>query len=185
MLIDLGSFFLLQIQGRICQVLKAQHTVQGRGGATIQVELRDVDSGNKSTERFRTDESIERVFVEDKSFTFLYGEGDTVTLMEPNTFEQVEVSKELFGKSACYLKEDMTVKLQVYDGKVMSASVPQRVTCTVVEAQTSIKAQVAAPQYRRVLLDNGLAVLAPPFVKPGERIVVNTTDDSYMTRAKE
>ncbi|XP_031483803.1 uncharacterized protein LOC116253146 isoform X1 [Nymphaea colorata] len=179
--IRLGN--IIQRKGRIYQVLKAQHTQHGRGGATIQVELRDVDSGNKVTERFRTDEAIERVFVEEKSFTFLYQEGESVMIMEPSTFEQLEVSKELFGKGVAYLKDNMTVTLQFYDGKPMSASVPQRVTCTVVEAQPVAKGQTASPQYKRVALDNGLIVLAPSFIKTGDQIVVNTMDDSYMTRA--
>ncbi|GJN22953.1 hypothetical protein PR202_gb10563 [Eleusine coracana subsp. coracana] len=139
-------------------VIKAQHSHQGRGGATVQVELRDVDTGNKVTERFRTDEALERVFVEEKSFTFLYQEGDNITLMEPETFEQLEVSKELFGKSAAYLKatfalaihadfiDEMKVTLQYFDGRPMSASVPQRVTCTVVEAQPNTKGLTAQPQ---------------------------------------
>ncbi|OUZ99547.1 Translation elongation factor P/YeiP [Macleaya cordata] len=138
--------------GRIYQVLKAQHTQHGRGGATIQVELRDVDSGNKITERFRTDEAIERVFVEEKSFTFLYTEGDSVMIMEPNTFEQMEVSKDLFGKAAAYLTDEMKVSLQFYDGKPMSASVPQRVTCTVAEAKGHMKGITATPQYVSSLL---------------------------------
>ncbi|CAN6476724.1 unnamed protein product [Victoria cruziana] len=129
---------IIQRKGRIYQVLKAQHTQHGRGGATIQVELRDVDNGNKVTERFRTDEAVEN---------------------------------------------NMTVTLQFYDGKPMSASIPQRVTCTVVEAQPVAKGQTASPQYKRVGLDNGLTVLVPAFIKTGDLIVVNTTDDSYMTRA--
>ncbi|XP_049935055.1 uncharacterized protein LOC116253146 isoform X3 [Nymphaea colorata] len=158
---------------------------QSRGAKVLgtDVELRDVDSGNKVTERFRTDEAIERVFVEEKSFTFLYQEGESVMIMEPSTFEQLEVSKELFGKGVAYLKDNMTVTLQFYDGKPMSASVPQRVTCTVVEAQPVAKGQTASPQYKRVALDNGLIVLAPSFIKTGDQIVVNTMDDSYMTRA--
>ncbi|KAG9450375.1 hypothetical protein H6P81_010340 [Aristolochia fimbriata] len=176
---------VIQRRGRIYQVLNSQHTQHGRGGATIQVELRDVDTGNKITERFRTDEAIEKVFVEEKSYTYLYQESDSVMIMEPSTFEQVEVHKDLFGKSVAYLKEDMVVKLQMYDGKPMSASVPTRVTCTVAEAQPNTKGLTAAPQYKRVLLDNGLTVLAPPFIKTGDRIVINTEDDSYMTRAKE
>ncbi|KAJ6796478.1 elongation factor P [Iris pallida] len=180
---DVRSGNVIERKGRVYQVIKAEHTQQGRGGATIQVELRDLDSGNKVTERFRTNEALERVFVEEKSYTFLYADGDTITLMEPETFEQLDVSRELFGKSAVYLQDEMTVKLQLFDGKVMSASVPHRVTCTVVQAHS--KGQTAAPQYKKVILDNGLTVDAPPFVKPGERIVINTTDDSYMTRAKE
>ncbi|CAN6280906.1 unnamed protein product [Urochloa humidicola] len=179
--VKLGN--VIQRRGRIYQVIKAQHSHQGRGGATIQVELRDVDTGNKITERFRTDEALERVFVEEKSFTYLYQEGDTVMLMEPETFEQIEVSKHLFGKAAAYLKDEMKVNLQYFDGRPMSATVPQRVTCTVVDAQPNTKGLTAQPQYKRVVLDNGLTVLAPPFIEAGEKIVISTADDSYMTRA--
>ncbi|XP_021850916.1 uncharacterized protein [Spinacia oleracea] len=137
---------IVQRKGRIYQVLKAQHTQHGRGGASIQIELRDVDSGNKVTERFRTDEAIERVYVEEKTFQYLYAEGDMVVLTDPETFEQLEVPKELFGKSAVYLKDDMTVKVQYYDGRPMSTTVPYRVTCTVVEAQAPMKGLSVNPQ---------------------------------------
>ncbi|XP_021714945.1 uncharacterized protein LOC110682903 isoform X1 [Chenopodium quinoa] len=175
---------IVQRKGRIYQVIKAQHTQHGRGGASIQVELRDVDTGNKVTERFRTDESLERVYVEEKTFQYLYSEGDMVVLTDPETFEQLEVPKELFGKNAVYLKEDMTVRVQYYDGRPMSTTVPYRVTCTVVEAQAPMKGLSVNPQYKKVLLDNGLTVLAPPFIVTGDAIVVNTADDSYITRAK-
>ncbi|KAK9692428.1 hypothetical protein RND81_09G263700 [Saponaria officinalis] len=171
-------------KGRIFQVLKAQHTQHGRGGATIQVELRDVDTAHKLTERFRTDEPIERVFVEEKTFMYLYSEGDLLVLTDPETYEQVEVPKDLFGKAAVYLKEDMTVRVHYFDGRPLSATVPYRVTCTVVEAQAPMKGLSVNPQYKKVLLDNGLTVLAPPFIVAGDKIVVNTDDDSYFTREK-
>lgn len=175
---------IIEKNGRFYEVVKAQHTQQGRGGATIQVELRDVDSGNKSNSRFRTDESIEKVYVEQKSLSFLYQDGDTIVLMDPNTFEQVEVSRKLFGDAAVYLKEDVPVTLHVYDEKVMSASIPPKVTCTVVDAQSTSKGLTATPRYKKVTLDNGLTVSAPQFIKSGDEIVVNTMDDSYVTRAK-
>ncbi|XP_020586534.1 uncharacterized protein LOC110028854 isoform X2 [Phalaenopsis equestris] len=142
---------VIQRKGRAYQVLKAQHTQHGRGGATIQVELRDIDSGSKVTERFRTDEVFEEVLVEDKSLTVLYQDGESVTLMDPSTFEQLEVPKDLFGKNSSYLKEEMDVVVQFYDGKPTSGSVPQRLTCTVVQAQPHSKGLTAAPQYHLLL----------------------------------
>ena len=170
-------------KGRIYQVVKAQHTQHGRGGATIQVELRDIDSGSKVNEKFRTDEAIESVFTEQKSFLYLYAEDDNILLMEPNTFSQMEVSKDLFGKTAAYLKEDMKVTLHLCDGKPTSASVPKQVTCTVLEAQVPVKGSTATPQYKRVTLENGLTVLAPPFILAGDSIVIDATDDSYITKS--
>uniref|UniRef100_A0A5B7CA45 Elongation factor P n=1 Tax=Davidia involucrata TaxID=16924 RepID=A0A5B7CA45_DAVIN len=174
---------VVERKGKIYQVLKAQHNQQGRGGAVIQVELRDVDSGNKTNERIRTEEAVERVFVEEKSYKYLYTDDDVVVLMEPNTFEQLDVPKDMFGEAAVYLKDDMRVIVQLYDERPMSASVPQRVTCKVVEAQAPMKGIAATPHYKKVLLDNGLTVQVPPFILTGDEIVINTTDNSYMTRA--
>ncbi|KAK8953095.1 hypothetical protein KSP40_PGU001977 [Platanthera guangdongensis] len=105
--------------------------------------------------------------------------------MDPSTFEQLEVSKDLFGKNASYVKEEMNVIVQCYDGKPTSASVPQRLTCMVAEAQSHSKGLTAAPQYKRVVLDNGLTVMVPPFIEAGDEIVLNTTEDKYLARAKE
>ncbi|XP_074303718.1 uncharacterized protein LOC141638211 isoform X3 [Silene latifolia] len=181
---DVRSGTIVNRKGRIFQVIKAQHTQHGRGGATIQVELRDVDTGNKLTERFRTDEPIEKVYVEERTFKYLYSEGDILVLTDPETYEQVEVPKDLFGKTAVYLKEDMTVRVSYFDDRPMSATLPYRVTCTVIQAQPPKKGLSVNPQYKKVLLDNGLTVLAPPFIVTGDKIVVNTDDNSYFTREK-
>ncbi|KAJ0623774.1 putative ribosomal protein L2, domain 2 [Helianthus annuus] len=166
-------------------VVKAQHSTQGRGGAIIQVELRDVDSGNKVNERFRTDETVEKIFVEAKSYTYLYTdeETDTIVLMEPNTFVQLDVPKHLFGNSLAYLKDDITVSVELFNDRPMSASVPKRVTCTVVEAQVPMKGMGATPHTKKVLLDNGLRVEVPPHVVTGDKILIDTTNDSYISRA--
>lgn len=174
---------VIERKGKIYQVVKAQHTVQGRGGACIQVELRDVDSGNKVNERLRTDEAVEKVFVEEKHYKYLYTEDDFVVLTDPKTYDQLDVPKDLFGETAVYLKDDMTVSVQLYDGKPMSASVPQRVTCEVVEAQVPMKGIAATPHYKKVLLDNGLSVQVPAHVVAGDQVVINTSDNSYITRA--
>ncbi|KAL3679140.1 hypothetical protein R1sor_022096 [Riccia sorocarpa] len=174
--------FIIMRKGRITQVLKTQHTQQGRGGATIQVELRDVQSGLKSSERLRTGEAIEKVFVDDRPYSYLYTEGEIVYLMEPNTFEQLDIPKSFFGPAAAYLTDGMEVKVQYFDGKPLSATVPDRVTCTVTEAEPYFKGQTATPQYKRIVLDNGLQIMAPSFVVAGDKVVVDTTENLYMTR---
>lgn len=113
----------------------------------MQVELRDVDSGNKVNERLRTDEMVEKVYVEAKSFTYLYTDEDSncVVLMDPNTYVQLDVPKHLFGDSLPYLKDDMTVKVELFDDRPMSALVPKQVTCTVTEAQVPMHGMGATP----------------------------------------
>ncbi|KFK38919.1 hypothetical protein AALP_AA3G177700 [Arabis alpina] len=173
---------VIERTGRTLQVVEAEHKQQGRGGASMQVELRDVDNGNKLNLRFGCEESVEKVFVMEKSFTCLYTEGDTAFLIEPDTFEQVEVPLEIFGKAAVYLKEEMRVQLQLYDGRALSASLPKHVTCTIQETQLPMKGLTSAPRYKRALLDNGSTIQVPSYLEAGEKIVINTEDDSFVKR---
>ncbi|KHG15598.1 Elongation factor P [Gossypium arboreum] len=164
-------------------IVESEHKQRGRGGALMQVELRDVDNGNKVSLRFGPEEPVERVFVEEKSFTCLYTEKNTAFLIEPETFDQLQVPLDLFGKSAAYLKEEMKVTLQLYDGRPLTASVPKRVTCTIKETQTPMKGVSATPRYKKALLDNGVTVQVPPYLDTGEEIIISTEDDSYLGRA--
>ncbi|KAH7560373.1 hypothetical protein JRO89_XS10G0006900 [Xanthoceras sorbifolium] len=175
---------VIEKTGKIYRVLDAEHKQQGRGGAMMQMELRDVDTGNKVSLRFGTEEAVERVFVQEKSFTLLYTENEVAYLIESDTFEQVEVPLDLFGKAAAYLKDEMKVKLQLFDGKPLSASIPKRATCTIKEVHANVKGQTVTPRYTKALLDNGLTILVPSYLESGEEIFVNTEDDSYIGRAK-
>ncbi|KAL5190802.1 Elongation factor P [Glycine soja] len=161
------------------QVLKVDHSHEGRGKATIKVELRDIDQGNKVTQRMGTDEDVERVYVQEKTFMFMCMDSDgTVVLMDPDTLDQIEVSKDLFNKDCLYLRDEMKVKVHFYDDKPLSASVPKRVTCIVKEAIA------ATSRNKKVVLDNGLTVEVPSHIVAGDAIVVSTEHDSYIERAK-
>ncbi|KAK9022411.1 hypothetical protein V6N11_002679 [Hibiscus sabdariffa] len=158
---------VIENSGRIYQIVELEHKRQrGRGGALMQMELRDVDNGNKLSLRFGPDEPVERVVVEEKSFTItcLYKENNAAFLFEDQTFDQLQVPLDLFGKSAAYLKEEMKVRLQLYDGRALTAAVPKRVTCTIKETQTPMKGVSATHRYKKALLDNGLAVQVNCFI---------------------
>ncbi|GER50727.1 elongation factor P [Striga asiatica] len=124
---------VIERRGKLYEVVKADHSTQGRGGAIIQVELRDVDSGSKVNERLRTDEKVEKIYVEEKSLTYSYTDDETgnIVLMEPDTYNQLEVPRHLF--------DDMEITVQLYNEKPLAASIPHRVTCTVVEAGEALK----------------------------------------------
>ncbi|MED6137524.1 hypothetical protein PIB30_065738 [Stylosanthes scabra] len=170
---------IIEKQGRLFEVLKADHSMEGRGKASIKVELRDIAQGNKVTHRMNTDETIERAYVAEKTFIFMCMDRDgTVVLMDPNTFDQIEVSRDLFGKNASYLQPEMNVKVQLFEDKPLSASLPKRVTCTVKECIA------ATPRNKKVLLENAIIVEVPPHIVPGDAIVVNPEEDSYIERAK-
>ncbi|KGN66364.1 uncharacterized protein LOC101218467 [Cucumis sativus] len=176
---------IIERKDRIFQVTKVDHSHEGRGKATIKVELRDVESGNKVTQRLATNESVDRVFVHEKAYIFMCKDRDAkVLLMDPDTYEQLEVSEELFGKAAMYLQDDMKVRVQLYNDTPLSATVPKRVTCVVTEAQPSMQGIQAAPREKKALLDNGMTIKVPAHIVVGDVIVINTEDDSYIERAK-
>ncbi|KAL0369362.1 UNVERIFIED_CONTAM: Elongation factor P [Sesamum angustifolium] len=147
------------------------------------VELRDVDSGSKVNERLRTDEPVQKIFVQEKSFTYLYTDDETgnIVLMEPKTYSQLEVPRHLFGESLVYLQDDMEVTVQLYDERPLSVKIPHRVTCTVTEAAEALRGS-GPTAYKKVLLDNGLTVQVPAHILAGDKIVINTTDNSYASR---
>ncbi|KDP42070.1 hypothetical protein JCGZ_01858 [Jatropha curcas] len=151
----------------------------------MQLELRNIDNGNKESLRFGTEDAVEKVFVEERSFTCLYVERGTAYLMDPEKFEQLEVPMALFGDAAAFLKEDMAVKLQLYDERPLSGSIPKQVTCIIKETQPPMRGLTATPRYKRALLDNNLTVQVPPFLDVGEEIIINTIDNSYVSRANK
>nr|XP_023888005.1 uncharacterized protein LOC112000128 isoform X2 [Quercus suber] len=173
---------VIEKKGRIYQT---DHSHEGRGKATIKVELRDIESGNKVSQRLGTDESVERVFVQEKTYMYMCTDRNgTIVLMDVKTFDQLEVSQELFGKDAKYLQGEMRVIVRLYDDIPLSASVPKRVTCIVKESQDPMKGVPAPPKDKKVVLENGLTVEVPMFVVAGDAVVINTETDSYLERAK-
>ena len=169
--IDIKPGNVLEHQGKLWIVLKRELIQPGKGGAFAQVEMRDLKSGNKTNERYRTQETVERVQLEEKEMQFLFLEGDHATFMDNESFEQVMVDRELIGEPADFLKDNMIVTVQTYEGTPMSVTLPQSVTMTVVEADAVVRGQTASSSYKPGKLDNGRRVLIPPHTKNGSRIV--------------
>jgi len=183
--IDIKPGNVLESDGKLWLVLKREFVQPGKGGAFAQVEMRDFRSGNKTIERFRTQETVERVSLDEEEMQFLYFEGNQATFMDNVTFEQLTIDRELIGDPADFLAEGMTVTVLLHDGVPLSVTLPQNVTVEVVEADPVVKGQTASSSYKPGKLANGRRVLIPPHIEVGTRIVVNTTDGSYLERAKD
>lgn len=183
--IDIKPGNVLEREGRLWLVLKRELVQPGKGGAFAQVEMRDLKTGTKTNERYRTQETVERVSLEEKEMQFLYLEGDHATFMDNDTFEQTMVDRELIGDPADFLRDGMICTIQLYEGSPMSVTLPQSVTMTLVEADAVVRGQTASSSYKPGKLDNGRRVLVPPHLEAGTRIVVNTADGSYVERAKD
>lgn len=183
--IDLKPGNVLEHQNKLWLVLKRELVQPGKGGSFAQVELRDLRGGTKLNERFRTQETVERVRLDEKEMQFLYMEGEQATFMDNDTFEQVTVPRDLIGDPADFLQDGMVCKVMTYEGTPLSLEMPPSVTMQVVEADPVVRGQTASSSYKPGRLENGRRVLIPPFIETGTRIVVNTADGSYVERAKD
>ena len=176
--------YVLQHNNKLWVVTKIQHTQPGKGGAYMQVEMKDIRHGTKTNERFRSAETVERVRLDQKDYQFLYADGDDLHFMEQTDFEQITIKSEFVGEQAAFLQEGMKVAVESFEGEPISVSLPDTVICQIVEADPVVKGQTAASSYKPAVLDNGLRCMVPPFIESGTKIVVNTADCSYVERAK-
>ncbi len=175
---------VLEHNNKLWLVSKSEIMIPGKGNAIIQIEMRDVRTGIKTNERFRTQETVERVQLMDHEMQFLFSSGDEYTFMDQESFEQHVVNRELIGDSAVYLQEGMICNVQTYEGAPLSVTLPGTVILEIVEADPVVKGQTASSSYKPAKLSNGVRVLVPPFIEAGTKIVVNTSDSSYVERAR-
>jgi elongation factor P len=165
-------------------VLKQQIITPGKGGAFIQVEMRNLKTGNKTNERWRTADTVERLTTEDRDFTYSYTDGDNLVLMDGESFEQFMVPAAILGDAAPFLQDNMPVSVGLVEGDPVSITLPPHVTLEIIEADPVVKGQTASSSYKPAKLSNGVKTLVPPFIEAGERVVVRTEDGSYVERAK-
>ncbi len=176
--------YVIEHKGRLWRASKIQHTQPGKGGAYLQVELRDVRDGTKLNERFRSSETVERVRLDQRPYQYLFSDDEMYTFMDNETYEQISIHKDLIGEPVDFLQEGMNVNIESYEGSPISLTLPDNVVMTVVEADPVVKGQTASSSYKPGVLDNGRRVMVPPHIEAGTRIVVNTADSSYVERAK-
>ena len=176
---------IIEHKGRLMRAVKIQHVKPGKGGAFAQIELKDIRGGTKMNERFRADEKVERVRLDQKSYIYLFADGDILTFMDTDTFEQITLADEFVGDSIVFLKENMEVEIESYEGMPIGVTLPESVVLEVVEADAVVKGQTASSSYKPAVLENGVKTMVPPHISAGTRIVVSTLDGEYMERAKD
>jgi elongation factor P len=176
---------VVEVDGQLYAVLSSENFHPGKGTPTTQIDMRRISDGIKVSQRYKTTEQLERAFVEDHDYQYLYEDGDGFTFMNGENFEQVAVPKDVVGDYAPYLQENMTVRLSMHNGVPIAIELPQRVTLEVVETEPTMKGQTASSSYKPAVLSNGVRTLVPGHIVPGTRIVVMTADGSYAERAKD
>lgn len=176
--------WVIDYNGKPHSVIKIQIITPGKGGAFIQVDMRDAETGVKTNQRWRTADTVEKLMSEERDCTFLYSDGTDLTFMMTDTYDQFSVSKDLLGDRAAFLQDNMPVIVEFIEEKPVNVELPANVVQTVVETEPVIKGQTVTSSYKPAVLDNGLRIGVPPFVATGDKIVVATEDCTYVERAK-
>ena len=173
---------LLEYKNDLWQVLKTQHVKPGKGGAFAQVEMKSVNRNTKLNERFRSNETVEKASLEETSYNFLYEDENNYFFMQPKSFEQIEIKKDLIGEKGKLLSENLEVIVSFYNEAPISVDLPNQVTCKIDTTDAALKGQTISSSYKPAILNNGLHIQVPPFIEPGDEIIVDTRNLEYVKK---
>ena len=173
---------LLEYKNDLWQVLKTQHVKPGKGGAFAQVEMKSLNKNTKLNERFRSSETVEKASLDETTFNYLYSDEANYFFMDPKTFEQIEIKKETVGDKGKLLTENLQVSVSFYNENPISIQLPNQVQCKIETTDAALKGQTVSSSYKPATLDNGLNIQVPPFIEPGDEIVVDTRNLEYIKK---
>jgi elongation factor P len=176
---------VVEKDGKLYVVLTAENIHPGKGTPVTQLEMRRISDGVKINERYKTTDSLEKAFIDERTHQYLYKDGDQYVFMDPETFDQIHVGADVLGDLAPYLIENMEVRLSSYNGVPISIELPARATFEVVETEPVVKGQTASGSFKPAILSNGVRTMVPTHIVTGTRVVVLTADGSYVERAKD
>jgi elongation factor P len=172
----------LEYKNDLWQVLKTQHVKPGKGGAFAQVEMKSLEKNTKLNERFRSSETVEKASVEETKFNYLYEDENNYFFMEPKTFEQIEIKKEIVGEQGNLLSENLEVTVSFYNENPISIELPNQVNCKIETTDVALKGQTVSSSYKPATLDNGLSIQVPPFIEAGDKVIVDTRNLEYVKK---
>ncbi|HEY8596435.1 MAG TPA: elongation factor P [Devosiaceae bacterium] len=176
---------VVDVDGKLYVVLTAQNIHPGKGTPVTQVDMRRISDGVKVSERYRTTEQVEKAFVDDRDFTFLYEDGEGFHFMNPENYDQIAVPEDVIGDQKAYLQDGMTVIVSLHNAVPLAVQLPPRVTLEITETEPVVKGQTASSSFKPAVLSNGVRTMVPPHITPGTRVVIMTEDGSYVERAKD
>ena len=177
---------VIEHQSRLWRVIKIQHTQPGKGGAYLQVELKELKDGSKLNERFRSSEKVERVRLDQKEYQFLYQDNGAFNFMDNESFEQLSVGRDIISENQIpFLQDGMVGTIETYEDPIIGVQLPDTITLEVISADAVVKGQTASSSYKPAITENNIKVMVPPHITIGARIVISTMDGSYVERAKD
>jgi len=173
---------LLEYKNDLWQVLKTQHVKPGKGGAFAQVEMKSVNKSTKLNERFRSSETVEKASLEETNYNFLYEDENTFFFMEPKSFEQIEIKKDVIGEKGKLFTENLEVTISFYNESPISVDLPKQIKCKIETTDAALKGQTVSSSYKPAILNNGLNIQVPPFIEAGDEIIVDTRNLEYVKK---
>ena len=173
---------LIEYKGDLWQVLKTQHVKPGKGGAFAQVEMKSVNKNTKLNERFRSSESVEKASLDETKFNYLYDDESDYHFMNPKSYEQINIKKEIVGEKGRLLTENLEVKISFYNESPLAVELPNQVTCTIETTDVALKGQTVSSSYKPATLDNGINIQVPPFIQSEDKIIVDTRTKEYIKK---
>ena len=173
---------LLEHKNDLWQVLKTQHVKPGKGGAFAQIEMKSINKNTKLNERFRSSETVEKASLEETTFNYLYEDDQNYFFMEPKTFEQIEIKKEIVGEKGKLLTENLEVLVSFYNESPITVDLPKQVNCNIESTDAALKGQTVSSSYKPAILDNGLSIQVPPFIEAGDQVVIDTRNLEYIKK---
>ena len=176
---------VIDLDGKLCVVMSAENIHPGKGTPVTHLVMRRIADGVKTEMRYRTTDQVERAYLEEKDYNYLYEDELGYNFMQPETYDQIPINKDIIGDQAQWLQEAMTCKVSLHDGNPIAIELPPRVTLQITEADPVVRGQTASSSYKPAKLENGARIMVPPYIEAGTRVVVSTVDGSFVERAKD
>ena len=173
---------LLEYKNDLWQVLKTQHVKPGKGGAFAQVEMKSLEKNTKLNERFRSSETVEKASLDETDFNYLYEDENKYIFMNPKTYDQIEIKKEIVGERGKLMTENLEVSVSFYNDNPISVELPNHVTCKIETTDVALKGQTVSSSYKPATLDNGLNIQVPPFIESDDEVIIDTRTFEYIKK---
>tara|TARA_B100001778_G_C18173161_1_gene443477 strand:- start:18 stop:578 length:561 start_codon:yes stop_codon:yes gene_type:complete len=179
---EIKNGMIIEHKNDLWEVIKTQHVKPGKGGAFNQVEMKSINKDTKLNERFRSSDDIERAIIEEINYNFLYEDKGEFYFINNNTFEQINLKKELMGEKSKFLSEGLEVKIGIYNDIPIKIDLPNQINCTIESTDVALKGQTVSSSYKPAVLMNGVKIQVPPFIESGDSIIVDTRSIEYIKK---
>ena len=173
---------LIEYKDDLWQILKTQHVKPGKGGAFAQIEMKSLNKNTKLNERFRSSESVEKASLDETKYNYLYDDENEYYFMNPKSFDQINIKKDVVGEKGKMLSENLEVNISFYNEKPLSMVLPNQITCKIETTDVALKGQTVSSSYKPAVLDNGINIQVPPFIESGDSIIVDTRSIEYIKK---